>query len=154
PTQLNFTPVYNSFDGNGMPTTSDWKSPVASGVFKNGQQFLVTGPGLPAAGVDVTIDSGHPTYVTLPVAATPTPQKAQQYTFTARNGESISPTDRYLQQGFDLTPNGGPTTQNGVVLWYHALTAVQPNNDAPDQLFESSFKGTFFDPAKNPGTGF
>jgi hypothetical protein len=154
PTQLDFTPIYNSFDSNGMPVTTDWKSPVTSGLFKNGQQLLVTGAGLPAAGATVTVDSSHPNYVTLPVTASPTPQKAQQYTFTAKLGESISPTDRYIQKGFNLATTGGSTTQNGVVMWYHALVGVQPNNDAPDQLFESSFKGKFLDPTQNPGTGF
>ena len=47
--QLNFTPIYNSFDAanGGMPTTSAWQSPVASGLFQNGQTYNVTGPGLP-----------------------------------------------------------------------------------------------------------
>jgi hypothetical protein len=39
-------------------------------------------------------------------------------------------------------------------MWYHALTAENPNNDAPFQLIEMSFRGTFYNPAINVGTGF
>ena len=39
-------------------------------------------------------------------------------------------------------------------MWYQALTAKNPNNDAPFQLIEMSFRGTFYDPKINVGTGF
>ena len=39
-------------------------------------------------------------------------------------------------------------------MWYHALTAQAPNNDAPFQLTEFTFRGTFYDPTINAGTGF
>ena len=39
-------------------------------------------------------------------------------------------------------------------MWYHSLTAENPNNDAPFQLIEMSFRGTFYNPKINVGTGF
>ena len=39
-------------------------------------------------------------------------------------------------------------------MWYHALTAQAPNNDPPFQLTEVTFRGTFYDPTINIGTGF
>jgi hypothetical protein len=153
PSQLNFTPVYNSFS-NGQPSMSQWKSPIAAGIFQNGQQYNVTGPGLPAGGELVTINSSTPTFVSLPTPASPVPQVAQQYTFEIRSAASISTTDTFIQTNYPLTPVNGAATNNGVVMWYHALKSQQPNNDAPDQLSELSFRGTFYDPAKNPGTGF
>ena len=39
-------------------------------------------------------------------------------------------------------------------MWYQALTAKNPNNDAPFQLIEMSFRGTFYNPKINVGTGF
>jgi len=97
--RLNFTPIYNSFDPlNGyMPTTSNWQSPVASGVLQNGQTYVVTGPGLPAGGYQVTIDSSHPNYITLPGTATPQTAPVQQYVFTCLPTQSISPTARFIQ---------------------------------------------------------
>lgn len=151
--QLDFTPVYNSFSG-GMPSTSQWKSPVASGLFKDGQVFNVTGAGLPSGGEKVTIDSGHPNAITLPSPGTATPP-AQQYVFTALAGQSISPTAHYIQPGFRFTAKpGAPATDTGLVMWYHALNVSAPNNDAPFQLNELSFRGTFYDSAINTGTGF
>jgi hypothetical protein len=146
PSQLNFTPIYNSFDATngGVPTTSKWKSPVAEGLFQNGQTYNVTGPGLAAGGEQVTINSADPDYVTLPSSATP--QAAQQYTFTLTSG-SIAPTARYIQTGFTLSAQGSPGTSNGVVMWYHSLVASSPNNLAPFQLAEVTFRGTFYNPA-------
>lgn len=155
--QLNFTPIHNGFDPSdgGKPTTKNWESPVKSGILKDGQTYIVTGPGLPSGGSQVTIDSSHPTYVTLPTAATGA-QSAQEYTFTALPGQSISPTARYVQGGFTIAPLplGSPGTAEGLVMWYHALTSSAPNNDAPFQLTEISFRGTFYDPTINVGTGF
>jgi len=153
--QLDFTPVYNTFDATngGMPTTSDWKSPVTEGLFQNGQTYNVTGPGLPAGGEMVTINSADPGFITLPNAAGAA-QTAQQYTFTLTSGPSISATDRYIQGGFALDTQGSADTTNGVVMWYHALNSSAPNNLAPFQLTEISFRGTFYDPTINTGTGF
>jgi hypothetical protein len=39
-------------------------------------------------------------------------------------------------------------------MWYHALTAQAPNNDAPAQLTEFTFRGTFYNPEINTTTGF
>jgi hypothetical protein len=39
-------------------------------------------------------------------------------------------------------------------MWYHSLTAENPNNDAPFQLIEMSFRNTFHNPTINVGTGF
>jgi hypothetical protein len=153
--QLAFTPVYNSFDpqNGGMPTTTNWQSPVASGLLKDGQSFVVTGPGLPASGYQVTVDSSHPGYIALPGMATAA-QTAQQYVFTCLSQQSISPTDRYIQNDLPLTKQGSSSTTNGLVMWYHALSSQAPNNDAPFQLTEITFRGTFYDPTINTGTGF
>jgi hypothetical protein len=149
PTKLTFTPIYNSFL-NGVPTVTTWKSPVASGLFKNGQTYLVTGNGLPD-GETITIDSSHPDYVVLP---TPGPSKGvQQYFFTITSNPLISPTTRFIQNGFTLT-TGSSATKNGLVMWYHALLPQAPNNDAPFQLTEVTFRGTFYDNNINKGTGF
>ncbi|MEO6811808.1 MAG: hypothetical protein ABI353_22090, partial [Isosphaeraceae bacterium] len=88
PDRLSFTPIYNGFDptNGGKPTTNDWKSPVASGQFQNGQVLVVTGPGLPAGGSQVTVDASHPDYLTLPGSVNQ-PQSAQEYTFTALTGD-------------------------------------------------------------------
>ncbi len=151
--QLDFTPIYDSFDAanGGMPTTSAWQSPITQGILQGGQTYTVTGPGLPPGGDQVTIDAGSPNSITLPGQASV--QTAQQYVFTAESGQSISPTATYIQPDFSLT-TGGTTTTNGLVMWYHALNAKAPNNDAPFQLTEATFRGTFYDPKINVGTGF
>src|SRR5262249_48116919 len=59
--------------------------------------------------------------------------------------------------GFTLTTvvNNTPTdSTNGVVMWYHALLAIGPHNDAPAQLTEVTFRGTYYDPTINTTTGF
>lgn len=152
--QLNFTPIYTGFDAanGGMPTTSGWKSPITSGLFTDGQTLVVTGPGLPANGLQVTVDASHPNSLTLPVNAD-SAESVQQYTFSALPGEILSPTARYIQDKFQLVTQG-TTTADGLVMWYHALTSAAPNNDAAFQLTEVSFRGDFYDPAVNVGTGF
>jgi hypothetical protein len=56
--QLNFAPIYNSFvGGTGDPSTANWQSPVKSGLFKNGEQLIVNGPGI--ANVVGTVDTSH-----------------------------------------------------------------------------------------------
>ena len=156
--QLNFAPVYNSFVG-GQPSTANWQSPVASGLFKAGQTYLVTGPGLGAE--TVTIDPGHPGYVNLPTSV-PASATVGQYTFTIQTDPNtpsgspavISSTARYVQTGLPLTTQGSAGTNDGVVLWYHSLVGQQPNNLAPFQLTELTFRGTFYDATANPGTDF
>ncbi len=152
--QLTFTPSYNGFDAanGGTPTTAGWQSPVASGQFQDGQTYNVTGPGLPSGGVPVTIDSTNPAGVTLP--ANEPAETDQPYVFSLTSGASISPTDRIIQGQFSLTTQGSSPTTDGLVMWYHGLTAQAPNNDAPFQLTEVTFRGTFYNPTINTGTGF
>ena len=50
--------------------------------------------------------------------------------------------------------DGSSSDTSGAVMWYRSLTAENPNNDAPFQLIEMSFRGTFYNPAINVGTGF
>jgi hypothetical protein len=154
--RLNFTPIYNSFSSTSpyTPTTNLWKSPVASGLFQNGQTFNVTGPGLPPAGEVIKIDNStnHQNYIDLPTAATGA-QQAKQYIFTCISPATISPTARYIQGGFKITSTLSGVT-DGLVMWYHALNPNVPNNDAPYQLTEVTFRGTFYDPSINKGTGF
>ncbi len=158
-TRLNFTPVYNSFVG-GVPSTANWKSPVTSGLFKPGQTYQVTGAGLAAQ--TVTIDASHPNYVVLPTTV-PATTTVAQYTFEIKtdpgnpgnvNPVTISQTARYVQTGLPLDTTGSAATTNGVVMWYHSLVGLQPNNLAPFQLTELTFRGTFYDATKNPGTDF
>ena len=54
-----------------------------------------------------------------------------------------------------LTTNGASTpTTTGAVMWYHDLNSNAPNNVAPFQLTEFSFRGPFYNKAVNVGTGF
>ena len=141
PNRLNFTPVNNSFDSSGKPTAANWQSPITSGVFKNGEQLLVTGPGLPAGGETVTVNSATPNSITLPTAGTAA-GPAAQYIFKDTSG--ILPTAHFIQQNFGFIQQG-VASGKGDVMWYHALAAIQPNNVAPFQLNELSFRGTYYD---------
>ncbi|MHC5537915.1 hypothetical protein ACYOEI_06755 [Singulisphaera rosea] len=154
--QLDFTPAYDSFDSQDgyKPTTANWKSPVASGALPTNRTFILTGPGLPASGFQVTVDPSHPGYIQLPGNGIVQNTPVQGYTFTTLPNQTISKTDRYIQPDFTLTTQGSPSTNNGVVMWYHALTPQAPNNDAPFQLTEVTFRGEFYDPQINTTTGF
>ncbi len=154
--QLNFAPVYNSF-ANNAPSLTNWKSPVALGLFKNGQQFIVNGPGVPTNDVGTVNSSTNSITLQTPAFTPPNPGP-QQYTFTTIKPQnspqpSISQTVRYVQTGFSLTTQGSQST-NGVVMWYHSLAALLPNNDAPFQLTEITFRGSFYDATINKGTAF
>ena len=114
--------------------------------------MTVNGPGIPG-GTTITVGS-NPDSITLnPPQNTSitTPTGVQQFTFTSTT--PISPSLRYTQPDFTIT-DGTSSASNGVVMWYDSLTAENPNNDAPSQLIEMSFRGTFYDPAINMGTGF
>jgi hypothetical protein len=167
---LKFTPVYNSFDSTPehKPTTANWKSPVASGELPalspgttDKQMYNVTGPGLPAGGERVTLDSDQPAYVILPQGGTASGR--DEYVFKAVTSDSahkdmpIFTTARYVQTGVPLTvPKNGvstPTT-DGAVMWYHDLNSSAPNNIAPFQLTEFTFRGPFYNRDVNIGTGF
>jgi hypothetical protein len=152
--QLNFTPIYNDFAGtnhNGIPIATNWKSPVKSGLFENKEQFIVTGPGLPAndiGTVNTSTNNGQGS-ITLQQANGALPITGGQYTFStikpaSSPQPSISQTARFLQTGFTLTTKGSPSTTNGAVMWYHALTASAPNNDAPFQLTELTFRNAYY----------
>lgn len=149
---LTFTPVYNSFAYNSAnndyePSTANWQPPanLTSGM-------AVNGPGIPA---NTTITVGNDPYaITLNPpqgSSITTAAGVQQFTFTSTT--PISPSLRYTQKGYTITDGSGSDT-NGAVMWYHSLTAENPNNDAPFQLIEMSFRGTFYDPKINVGTGF
>jgi hypothetical protein len=149
---LTFTPVFSSFafsttNNDYEPSSAIWHPPsdLATGMTLNG-------PGIPA---NTTITVGSDPYsVTLnPPAGTSitTPTGVQQFTFTSAT--PIAQTLRYTQPGYTVT-DGPSSAQNGVVMWYHSLTAENPSNDAPFQLIEMSFRGTFYNPKINVGTGF
>jgi hypothetical protein len=151
---LTFTPEYNSFAFNSAkqdyePSTAGWTAPtdLTTGMY-------VSGPGIPA-NTTITVGSDHNSVTLNPPAGTQitTPAGVTGFTFTSINNGSISNVLRYTQPGYTIT-NGSSTAANGVVQWYHALTAKNPNNDAPFQLIEMSFRGTFYSPTLNPGTGF
>jgi hypothetical protein len=149
---LTFTPVYNSFAFNSAnndyePSTANWQPPtdLTSGM-------KVNGPGIPG-NTTITVGS-DPHSVTLnppPGTSITTAAGVQQFTFTSTN--PISPSLRYTQPGYTIT-DGSASANNGMVMWYHSLTAQNPNNDAPFQLIEMSFRGTFYNPKINVGTGF
>ncbi len=114
--------------------------------------MLVNGPGIPA-NTTITVGSDH-AFVTLnPPAGTSitTPAGIDGFTFTSTT--PISSSLRYTQVGYTIT-SGGASTTDGAVMWYHSLTAENPNNSAPFQLIEMSFRGTFYNPDINVGTGF
>ena len=149
---LTFTPVYSTFAFNSSnndyePSTAQWQPPsdLISGM-------KVNGPGIPA-NTTITV-GGDPHSVTLnPPQNTSitTAAGVQQFTFTSAG--SIAPSLRYTQPNYIVT-NGASSASNGVVQWYHSLTAENPNNDAPFQLIEMSFRGTYYNPQINTGTGF
>ncbi len=167
---LEFTPIYNGFDSTPahMPTTANWKSPIASGNLpvlsprtNNKQTYLVTGAGLPGGSELVTLDASQPTYIVLPQGGTV--GATDQYTFQAvtsdptHTPQAIFTTARYVETKVPLTvtTNGVSTpTTNGAVMWYHDLNPSAPNNVAPFQLTEFSFRGPFYDKTVNIGTGF
>jgi hypothetical protein len=167
---LQFTPVYNGFDSTPehMPNTANWKSPIASGNLpvlspgtNNKQTYLVTGLGLPGGAELVTLDASQPTYIVLPQGGTAA--GTDQYTFQAvtpdpaHTPQPIFTTARFVETNVPLTvtTNGVSTpTTNGAVMWYHDLNSNAPNNIAPFQLTEFSFRGPFYDKTVNTGTGF
>src|SRR5262249_47043101 len=98
-----------------------------------------------------------------------TPKGVQAYNFQAVNFNSttqlydtvslpsLAP-KQFVQTGVPLVPTTQGTTptsaNTGLVLWYHDVRAQAPNNDAPFQLTEFTFRGTYYDKTKSPGTGF
>lgn len=149
---LTFTPAYTSFAYNSTnndyePSTAKWNPPtnLTTGMFVNG-------PGIPA-NTTITVGSDSNSVTLNPPAGTPITTPAGVNNFTLTSTTTISPTLHYAQPGYTIT-DGPSSATNGVVMWYHALTAENPNNDAPFQLIEMSFRGTFYDPAINVGTGF
>jgi hypothetical protein len=150
---LTFTPVYNSFAHNSTnndwePSAANWTPPanLATGM-------LVNGPGIPAnTTVTVGSDTQSVTLVPPPGSSITTPAGVYNFTFT-NNKAPISPSLRYTQSGFTLT-DGPSSTTDGAVMWYQSLTAEGPNNDAPFGFVEPTFRGTFYNPKINMGTGF
>ena len=112
----------------------------------------VNGPGVPG-NTTITVGSDQHSVTLNPPSGTSisTPAGVQQFTFTSTN--PISPSLRYTQPGYTIT-DGSSSAGNGVVMWYQSLTAENPNNDAPFQLIEMSFRGTYYNPKINVGTGF
>ncbi len=153
---LTFTPVYNSFTYNSAnndyePSTASWKPPTD---LKTG--MYVNGPGIPG-NTTITVGS-DPDSITLNVpqgTSITTSSEVQQFTFTTTSNSPVSPSLRYTQTDYTVTNlASSASADNGVVMWYHALTAENPNNDAPFQLIEMSFRGTFYNPTINTKTGF
>ena len=96
---------------NYMPTDSDWQSPMASGLFQNGQTYNVTGPGLPAGGVSVTIDSSNPTASRC--RGTRRPRRPSR---TSSRSRPAGPSPRrpdLSRAGFTLTTQGSPARPTG-----------------------------------------
>jgi len=73
---------------------------------------------------------------------------------TGGNGNPFLYRDQSTQVTYYGSVSGNTLTFTPVVMWYHSLTAENPNNDAPFQLIEMSFRGTYYNPKTNVGTGF
>ncbi|MFO0888569.1 MAG: hypothetical protein U0790_05405 [Isosphaeraceae bacterium] len=145
--KLNFTPINNSFVG-GKPSTQAWTSPVAAGVFQDGQVLTVTAPS--GATLTATVSAANPGYLTISPAQPTDSAQFGGYVFQAKSTPTISPTLRNIEGGFAMTGPSGTTT-NGLVMWYHASISQNPGNDAPFQLSELSYRGTYYSTAVTPG---
>ena len=147
--KLYFTKAYNSFGGDGMPSTDAWKSPVTTGDLPPGTYSITGGLNLPADAT-VTVDTAHPDYVTLnsdltgPVSMT---DFGSLFTLSAKSA-TPSPTAHFIQMNYSLTditkPNNPVSTSNGEVMWYHALDGLNPSPGAPFQLTEVTFRGALY----------
>ncbi len=149
---LTFTPIYKSFaynsaNGDYEPSAATWTPPtdLTSGMFVNG-------PDIPG-NTTITVGPNQGSVTLNPPAGSPITTPAGIYGFTFTSTTPISQSLRYTQPDFTIT-NGPSSNTNGVVQWYHSLTAENPNNSAPFQLIEMTFRGTFFNPKINVGTGF
>jgi hypothetical protein len=150
-TKLYFTKAYNSFGGDGMPSTADWKSPVTTGALLPGTYTITGGLNLPADAT-ITVDAANPDYVTLndgQVLTGPVNKDdfGSLFTLSAKTA-APSPTDHFIQMNYTLTnikdPNNPVSTSNGEVMWYHALDGLNPSPGAPFQLTEVTFRGTLY----------
>jgi hypothetical protein len=144
--RLYFLPVFDSFDAAAphAPTAANWVMPSE---LRNG--LKVTGKGLPSDNpFTITLVPGQ-NYVQLSGSASG-PQPVQQYTFQSPLDAPLSPTARYTSTGFELIVSNGSTTTNGAVMWYHALKAENPGNDAAFQLTEVTFRSDWYDKTKAP----
>ena len=115
--------------------------------------MFVNGPGIPG-NTTITVGS-NPGSITLnPPAGTSitTPAGVKQFTFTSTT--PISQSLRYTQTRLHHHERVFQCIPDGVVMWYHSLTAENPSNSAPFQLIEMTFRGTFYNPTINVGTGF
>jgi hypothetical protein len=146
--RLYFQKEFNSFAAAPphAPTDANWAMPTD---LRNG--FTVTGPGnvLPSSNpFTITLVPGQ-NYVQLSGNASG-PQAVEYFTFQSPAGSTISPTDRYTSTGFELIASSGATTTTGAVMWYHALKAENPANDAAFQLTEATFRSDWYDKTKSP----
>ena len=155
-TTLDFVPAYNSFV-SGQPSTNNWQAPVntttnPNGFLKTGVTYNVSGPGGYTATATVSSNAGAPGGYVMKLSAPYAGTTAQSFTFTVQtpSNQNTTATARYLQTGFSLTTQG-TTSQNGVVMWYHALLAQNPNNDAPFQLTEITIRSAYY---ASTGTNF
>ena len=149
---LTFTPIYKSFaynsaNGDYEPSAATWTPPtdLTSGMFVNG-------PGIPGA-TTITVGPNQGSVTLNPPANNSITTPAGIYGFTFTSTTPISQSLRYTQPDFTIT-NGTSSSTNGVVQWYHSLKAENPSNSAPFQLIEMTFRGTFYNPKINVGTGF
>jgi hypothetical protein len=149
---LTFTRIYNSFR-DGMPY-ADPSLPTRPPEIVVGMS--VTGPGLPGSGAKVIGVAGDTvtldTAATLPASGAAADQTDAVYTFQIPTG-TISPTLVYATDALSGAAYPG-SIANGRVMWYHASISEVPLNDAPFQLTEATFRGSYYDPARNPGSGF
>jgi hypothetical protein len=143
-TKLYFTPAYNTFGPDGLPSKLQWQSPITTGKLAPGK-YSIAGPGVPANDF-VTVDSANPAYVSLGQPLSTAQTTPGLYIFNASPYPTTvpTPTDHYIQRNFKLTTQGSPSTTNGVVMWYHAQGALNPNEDAPFQLTEITFRSDLY----------
>jgi hypothetical protein len=143
-TKLYFTPAYNTFGPDGLPSKLQWHSPVATGKLAPGK-YSLAGPNVPANDF-VTVDSANSDYVSLgqPLTAAQTTPGLYILNASPYPATVPTPTDHFIQRNFALTTQGSPGTTDGVVMWYHAQGSLNPNEDAPFQLTEITFRSNLY----------
>ena len=147
---LQFTTIYNRNIDKGEPKPS--KEPVVPTDLKVGMG--VSGPGIPANDTIASLTGASPNSITLSAAAqTPVNNSNQAniaYTFTALAGQNFGPTAIATSKSLS-GPEYKNSITNGMIMWYHASAATTPLGDAPFQLTEMTFRGTYYEPKNNPG---
>ncbi len=147
---------FNSPDENNIGSTTPGSDTLTfPAIFQKGQQgpvtltpptlvpgMVVTGPGI-LDGTTILSLGTVPGQIQLSQNATRAPgglpaQTNASYVFKFAAG-SQPKTNTWTVPS--IQAKGSIT--NGTIMWYHALKAIGPANDAPQQLTEETFRGTY-----------